>query len=288
MRGWKLFGAQLSKDAEIAVEATLSSGLFYDAGGRACSAGAGGEPQPVQGDQPVGKKTDRNDAELPALCLSKGVLREVRTKDHEHRSMSHLAQTRDPLVNQQSALKGKIHNLLSAEGINLKRETLSSKQALDRVLALPLSPILATEARVLVGQIRGLTGSIAELEEVIEEEGPKLAGHKNLISIKGVGPVGATVLFRAIGKIEAFADPGKVTAYVGLVPRVQNSNETERSGRTTKQGNKLARTALVQCSLVAKRYSPYLQKFCQRIQPRRGGKANHRPGANSWESSITP
>jgi hypothetical protein len=39
----------------------------------------------------------------------------------------------------------------------------------------------------------------------------------------------------------------------------------------TKQGNKLARTALVQCSLVAKRYSPYLQKFYRRIQRRRGG-----------------
>jgi transposase len=52
---------------------------------------------------------------------------------------------------------------------------------------------------------------------------------------------------------------------------VQNSNETEPSGRMTKQGNKLARTTLVQCSLVAKKYSPYLQKFYQRIQHRRGG-----------------
>jgi transposase len=143
------------------------------------------------------------------------------------------------------------------------------------VLALPLSPILATEVRVLVAQIRSLTGSLAELEEVIEEEGPKLAGHKNLISIKGIGAVGATVLLSAIGKIDDFADAGKLAAYFGLVPRVQNSNETERSGRITKQGNKLARTALVQCSLVAKKYSPYLQKFYQRIQRRRGGgKAN--------------
>jgi transposase len=31
------------------------------------------------------------------------------------------------------------------------------------------------------------------------------------------------------------------------------------------------RTALVQCALVAKRYSPYLQQFYQHIQRRRGG-----------------
>src|SRR6185437_15489263 len=33
----------------------------------------------------------------------------------------------------------------------------------------------------------------------------------------------------------------------------------------------LARTALVQCGLVAKRYSPYLQGFYERIKQRRGG-----------------
>ena len=52
------------------------------------------------------------------------------------------------------------------------------------------------------------------------------------------------------------------------------SNETERSGRITKRGTKLGRTALVQCSLIAMRYSPYLAKFYHKIQARRGtGKA---------------
>ena len=49
-------------------------------------------------------------------------------KDHEHRKLSHLAQTRDLLVKQRSALKGKINNLLSAEGINLKRETYPARK----------------------------------------------------------------------------------------------------------------------------------------------------------------
>ena len=131
------------------------------------------------------------------------------------------------------------------------------------------------KASSLVAQIRSLTGSITELEELIQEEGPKLAGHENLMSIKGIGPVSATVLLSVIGDIADFSDAGKLAAYLGLVPKVQNSNETERSGHITKQGNKLARTALVQCALIAKRYSSYLQNFYQRIQRRRGGgKAN--------------
>jgi len=103
-------------------------------------------------------------------------------------------------------LKAKINNALSSEGINLRREALSSNKALERVLALPLSPLLSAEIRVLVHQVRSLNQSIAELEELIEEEGPKLAGHENLMSIKGIGPISAAVLLSAIGWIEDFRD----------------------------------------------------------------------------------
>jgi transposase len=275
MRELKLFAAQLRKEDELAVEATGNTRLFHDAVVKHVARVAVVNPSQFKVISQSVKKTDKNDAELLALYLAKDLLPEVRMKEPNQRNMTHLAQTRDLLVKQRSALKAKINNLLSAEGTNLKKEALSSNKALDRVLALPLSPIVAAEARVLVGQIRSLTGSIAELEELIEEEGPRLAGHENLMSIKGIGPVSAAVLLSAIGRIEDFDDPGKLAAYFGLVPRVQNSNETEHSGRITKQGNKLARTALVQCALIAKRYSPFLQQFYLRIQRRRGGgKAN--------------
>ena len=275
MRELKLFATQLRKDDALAVEATGNTRWFYDAVVEKVSRLAVVNPGQFKVISQSVKKTDRNDAELLALYLSKDLLPEVRMKERNQRSIGHLAQTRDLLIKQRSALKAKINNLLSAEGINLKKEALSSNKALERVLALPLSPLTAAEARVLVAQIRSLNGSIAELEELIEAEGPKLAGHENLMSIKGIGPVSAAVLLSVIGKIEDFADPGKLAAYLGLVPRVQNSNETERSGHITKQGSKLARTALVQCALVAKRYSAFLQQFYQRIQRRRGGgKAN--------------
>lgn len=275
MHELKLFAAQLKQEDELAVEATGNTRLFYDAVLEKVSRVVVVNPNQFRVISQSVKKTDRNDAEMLALYLSKGLLPEVRMKERNQRNMAHLAQTRDLLVKQRSALKAKINNLLSAEGINLKKEALSSNKALDRVLAIPLSPVLAVEARVLVAQVRSLTASIAELEQLIELEGPKLAGHENLTSIKGIGPVSATVLLSAIGNIEDFDDAGKLAAYLGLVPRIQNSNETERSGHITKQGNKLARTALVQCALIAKRFSPYLQNFYQRIQRRRGGgKAN--------------
>lgn len=274
-RELKLFAAQLRKEDEVAVESTGNTRLFYDVVVEHVARIAVVNPSQFKVISQSVKKTDKNDAALLALYLAKGLLPEVRMKERTQREMSHLAQTRDLLVKQRSALKAKINNLLSSEGINLKREALSSNRALERVLALPLSPLMLAEARVLAAQIRSLNQSIAALEGLIEEEAPKLAGHENLMSIKGIGPVSAAVLLSVIGDIKDFSDPGKLAAYLGLVPRVQNSNETEHSGRITKQGNKLARTCLVQCALIAKRYSSFLQNFYQRIQRRRGGgKAN--------------
>ena len=58
------------------------------------------------------------------------------------------------------------------------------------------------------------------------------------------------------------------------MPRVSQSNDTDHRGRITKRGNKLVRTTLVQCTLVAIRYSGYLNSYYRRIKDRRGaGKA---------------
>jgi transposase len=195
-------------------------------------------------------------------------------KDKQQAQVASLAQTRDTLVKLRTALKNKVNNILSAHGINLEKEALSSEKALAAVLELRFDLMVEIELKVIIDQIRSLNRSIAELEKTISQEGSKLEGHKNLTSIKGIGPLTGAILLSVIGDIHDFADEGKLAAYFGIVPRIQNSNETERSGRITKRGSKLGRTALVQCALIAQRYSPYLKQYYERIKARRGtGKA---------------
>jgi transposase len=199
---------------------------------------------------------------------------EVRMKDQEHAEMASLAQTRDTLVKSRTALKNKVNNLLSARGINLSKEPLASEKGLREVLGMYFGTTVDVELKVLVEQIRGLNHSIAEVEKAISEQGPKLPGHENIKSIKGIGDVGAGVLLSVIGNGNDFADEGKLAACFGIVPRVSNSNQTEHSGRITKRGSKLGRTVLIQCALIAKRYSAYLHQYYERIKARRGtGKA---------------
>jgi transposase len=202
------------------------------------------------------------------------MLPEVRMKDNQHARLASLTQTRDTLVKQRTALKNKVNNILSSRGVNLKRESLGSEKGLKSVFDLPFDHLTQIELRVLVDQIRSINKSIAELEKAIKDEGPKLPGHKNLKSIKGIGDVSATILLSIIGDVNDFENEGKLASYFGIVPKVRDSNETEHRGRITKRGTKLGRTTLVQCSLIAMRYSPYLRRFYDRIAARRGkGKA---------------
>jgi transposase len=272
---WRLeqlppFVKKLRATDEVAVEVTSNTRLFYDAVAPHVARVVVVNANQFRVISQSVKKTDPNDARNLALYLAKGLLPEVRMKEKEQAQVASLTQTRDRLVKLRTALKNKINNLLSARGIELKKEELAGEKGLTRVLAMDVEELTRFELQVLVDQIRSLNHSIAELEKVIEREGKKLQGHGNLTSIKGIGSLGASILLSVIGNVRDFPDEGRLASYFGIVPRIHNSNETEHSGHITKRGSKLGRTALVQCALIAKRYSPYLGNYYERIRSRRG------------------
>lgn len=272
------FAAGLSDDDCVAVEITTNVRMFHDAvlpyAGRVEIVNTRAFRVIVDSV----KKTDRNDAILLARFLEKDMLPTVQLKPEGLAELASLTRVRDMLVKQRTTLKNEVNNLFAASGMKLGRERLSSNKALDSVLARAYE-LLSEEGVLLVtilfGQIRGINDSVAQLEARIKSKAESLPGYAGLTSIKGIGSNSAAILLSVIGDVKRFANEGKLAAYLGIVPRVSNTNETERSGRITKRGNKLARTALVQCGLIAKRFSPYLAAFHERIKRKKGGgKAN--------------
>jgi transposase len=272
---WRLeqlpqFVKKLRSTDEVAVEVTGNTRLFYEAVSPHAARVVVVDPNQFRVISQSVKKSDTNDARNLALYLAKGLLPEVRMKEKQQAQVASLTQTRDRLVKLRTALKNKVNNLLSARGIELEKEELSSEKGLRRALTMEVEELTQLELQVIVEQIRSLNQSIAKLEEVIDREGKKLKGHRNLTSIKGIGSLGASILLSVIGDVRDFPDEGRLASYFGIVPRIHNSNETERSGGITKRGSKLGRTALVQCALIAKRYSPYLASYYEQIRSRRG------------------
>jgi len=220
------------------------------------------------------KKTDKKDAELLAFYLLKDMLPEVRMTDDNSRHLKSMTSTRDKLVKSRTVLKNKIHSILNYNGILSKKEDFSSNKKLNQVLEYNLSPATKFELSVIVDEIKHLNESILKLEDKINELGRAMKGFENITSIKGIGSKSGSILLSVIGNIDDFQDEKKLSAYFGLVPRVNQSNESTRQGGITKHGSKLGRTTLVQCALVAMKYSPYLREFYDKIKKKSGsGKA---------------
>ena len=271
----KWFAGRLGSHASVAVEATGNTWMFCqmlkDRVGRLVVV----NPNQFKVISRSVKKTDKNDAKVLAKFLEKDMLPEVRMKDELNAKIASLTQTREKLVQLRTVLKNKINNIFAANFITLKREEMSSEKGLRQILSYRFNPITNVEIHVMVDQIRALNKSIQELDAAIEDNGSKMDGFENLKSIKGIGAKGAATMLSVIGDIEDFRSAKQLAAYIGIVPRVSNSNDTEHHGRITKLGSKIARTTLVQCSLIAKRYNSYLHDFHESVKRRRGGaKAN--------------
>ena len=220
------------------------------------------------------KKTDDIDALTIARFLSKDMIPEVRMRTKEESQIASLIGTRDKFVKLRTALKNKVHNILNANGMFTKREVFSSEKALDRILTLELEYSYKFELELIIREIKNLNQNIDKINDELKDRGQKLKGHKNLTSIKGISDTGATIFLNTIGNVNDFKSEKHLAGYFGIVPRVYISNKTVQYGRITKMGNKIARTALVQSTLVAIRYSPYLRAFYDKIKDRRGsGKA---------------
>lgn len=274
MRELNEFRKTLRQRDSVAVEATGNTRFFVEAIRNRVKKVIVVDPNKFEVIRKSVNKTDKNDAKTLAWFLSKNMLPKARMKTKENAQLNSLAGTRDKLVKQRTALINKIHNVLNSYGLKFKKESLGTDKGLNTLWAFDWDVIVKVELEVLVEQIRHLNESIKKLDEEISGRGQGLKGHKNLTSIKGIGDKSATVLLSVIGNVNDFVSADKLASYFGIVPRVSDSNEKQHHGRITKRGSKLGRTTLVQCTLIAKRYSPYLKKYYERIQARRGsGKA---------------
>ena len=266
------FKSTLRPDDHIAVEATGNSRFFHSQVAplvAQCVVVNAGQFGVIK--QSV-SKTDRNDARALAQFLSKGLLPSSRVKEELHAQVNSLANTRDKLVKLRAVLLNKVHAHLRAHGRESRKEAYNHPANLRKVLRQEWPTSVQMELEVIAAQITSLSEGILKLEREICELGKRLAGHDSLTSIKGIGDYSAAVLLSIIGDVGDFSDEDKLASYFGIVPRVSDSNATQHHGRITKRGSKLGRLVLVQCTLTAKRFSPYLRQYYERLKGRRGSR----------------
>lgn len=199
------------------------------------------------------KKTDKHDAATIAEFLEKNMLPESKLCSEQSEQLRRLLKVRTTLVRTTVSVKNQIHALLTGLGITDSKASLQSKRGRQKIL-----DALERAGNGLV--VQPLFDTIEQLQKnvkAIEAELDKLtAGDKTvelLQTIPGCGKIGAWTIRAFTDDIKRFATAKKYAAYAGLVPWVQNSNQTVRHGKITKRGPEELRTALVQLVLGMRR-----------------------------------
>jgi transposase len=94
---------------------------------------------------------------------------------------------------------------------------------------------------------------------------------KRLMTVQGVNVIVAATFMAAVGDIRRFPDRRKLTAYLGLDPRVRQSGAGPAAhGHISKQGSVSARHALVEACWTTVRQPGPIAGFYQRVRARRG------------------
>lgn len=82
-----------------------------------------------------------------------------------------------------------------------------------------------------------------EISRLIEEV------HPHYMSVPGIGPISAAVIYSEYGDISNFSTPSQMLAFAGMEPGVNDSGTESHGGRMVKHGSSQLRYVLINCCL---------------------------------------
>jgi transposase len=118
----------------------------------------------------------------------------------------------------------------------------------------------------------GVSPTIAELSQAIEQEAEKCPDARRWMTHPGVGARTALAFVLIIGDAERFQCAKQVASYLGLVPLEKSSGNRRRLGHITQQGSSMLRFLLVEAAQVTVRSLPEWRSRNFRLMMRRGPK----------------
>jgi transposase len=233
------------------------------------------------------KKTDKVDSEFIAQLALNKIIQLSRVFPKNHRDFRSYVRLRHELVQKRTDIKNEAHAVLAPEMFNLK-DTLTdifgkngkailsgitSGKAIDEIIE-NLSPnvrkkssqireILNKEIsqsavfrlQICLKLINHLDNETESLEKEIFSYAYR--NHKRemeiLMSVPGIGELGAATLIAEIFNFKDFPSGDKLASWLGVVPNVYQSADKFYNGRITKRGSKEARWILTQIAQSASR-----------------------------------
>ena len=194
------------------------------------------------------RKSDDVDAEMLARLgrMDRRLLAPVVHRGLETQRHRALLVARQQLVRTRTALVTHCRSIVKTFGLRLPGCTAkafhrTARKEVPAALGFVLLPLFDV-IELVTEKIRGMDAEVARL---CAETYPETA---RLTQVAGVGPLTALCFVVTLEDPGRFRSSRDVGAYVGLVPRRDQSGGVDKQLRITKTGDRMLRTLLVQCA----------------------------------------
>jgi transposase len=198
------------------------------------------------------RKTDKEDARKIASFIMRNPEEElplVSLPTEREEELRNLVSMKQFLTKLRTSLINRLHAIYMQAGLTgLKKSNLATAAGREKQ-----RETLTGEAHMLIaGSIEKELRTTEEEPGVFKEKIDSIVRESELtpyiLSIPGVGPGLASAFLAYIGDGKRFTKPAEAANYVGLVPRVDCSGETNRYGNILPGGNRVLRSIILQCA----------------------------------------
>lgn len=170
------------------------------------------------------------------------LLHPVKLMDEARQHDFAVMKARDALVRMRTTIVNTVRGMLRSFGED--DTDLTVRNMKDAAKTMP--PDMLDIVKPLLDQLKTIDEGIKKYDRKIEKLCKKHKPTDYLRQVKGVGPAIALAFVLVIGDPQRFPGGAKACSYLGLVPRQDQSGETDRQLNITKCGNSLMRRLLIQ------------------------------------------
>lgn len=223
-------------------------------------------------------KNDTLDAEAIAEAVIRPTMHFVKIRNEDQVDMQALHRVRSRLVSSRTQLINQMRALCIEYGIAIRNGAGVFKVDLPRVVADESNDLSVGMRRILndlFEDLKALEVRTAHVTQEIEAHAAQDDVARRLMTIPGIGPLGATALLAAIGDGKQFAKARDLASWLGLVPRQHSTGGKPTLLGISKRGNPYvrrllihgARACMIHLKAVRDRFGAWIEKLKLRMHP---------------------
>lgn len=193
-------------------------------------------------------KNDLIDAEAIAEAVSRPTMRFVEVKTEEQVDGQALHRIRQQLVSQRTRLICQMRAFCLEYGVALRPGVGCFRIDLPAAVANKNNDLSQTMRRLLMdlfADLDALERRIVKVTAEIEAAASKDERIQRLMTIPGVGPLGATALVAAVGEAKQFRKARDMSSWLGIVPRQASTGGKPTLLGISKRGNSYLRKLII-------------------------------------------